>query len=103
MSIKVQLMISCRKLRDLDLLSKSDPICRIYVKNSKNESWLNVGETEQKKNNLNPDFDKTLEVKFYFEKQQQIKFEVVDYDSPTSFDMIGSAETTLGHIMGAKG
>ena len=30
LSMQIQLYISCRKLKDLDAFSKSDPQCRIY-------------------------------------------------------------------------
>jgi hypothetical protein len=30
MTQQVQLFISCRKIKDLDVFSKSDPQCRIY-------------------------------------------------------------------------
>lgn len=104
MEINVELFISCRKLRDLDLLSKSDPVCVLYTKNNSADTvWSKVGSTERQNNNLNPDFQRSFTIKFCFERKQPIKFEVIDDDGNGSFDMIGSTETTLGTIMGTKG
>lgn len=51
--------ISCEKLPDLDVFSKSDPVCYVYTKHSKQDkNWIKMGETEQINNNLNPEFVK---------------------------------------------
>jgi hypothetical protein len=52
--------------------------------------------------NLNPDFVKTIKLPYHFERQQRIKFEVWDMDSPTEYELVGRIETTLGVIMGSK-
>jgi hypothetical protein len=55
------------------------------------------------KDNLNPDFEKSFIINYYFEKHQPLKFEVKDGDnSGGKLELIGEAETTLGAIMGAK-
>jgi len=54
MSMQVNLFISGRKLKDLDTFSKSDPQCIFYEK--RNNQWVKLGQTEQIKNSLNPDF-----------------------------------------------
>jgi hypothetical protein len=33
-----------------------------------NENWIKIGETERKDNNLNPDFEKIIQLQYYFEK-----------------------------------
>ena len=40
---KVQLHVSCEGLKDKDLLSKSDPICAVYVWDEKYKQWREVG------------------------------------------------------------
>ena len=52
--MQVNLFVSGRKLKDLDTFSKSDPQCILYEK--RNNSWVKVGNTEQIKDQLNPDF-----------------------------------------------
>ena len=49
---KVELSISCTKLKNLDVLSKSDPMCVIYVKRGRD--WDKIARTEMVKDNLNP-------------------------------------------------
>ena len=39
---------------------------------------MKLGETEQIENNLNPQFVKSFEVKYYFEREQFLKFDVYD-------------------------
>lgn len=52
---KVNLYFSCTKLRDLDVLSKSDPMCVVYSKlGAASREWTRVGRTEMIKDNLNP-------------------------------------------------
>ena len=51
---KVELSFSCTKLRDLDVLSKSDPMCVLYSKLGGAREWTKMGRTEMIKDNLNP-------------------------------------------------
>ena len=97
----INLIISGRKLKDLDVLSKSDPVCILYEKSS-NGQWVEVGKTEQINNNLNPDFTRAFEMSYYFEKSQEIRFLMIDGDGDGSYDTIGSVETTIGKVMGSK-
>ena len=94
--------ISGRKLRDLDFFSKSDPICILSEYNSQTKQWVKLGQTEQIKNNLNPDFKTKFTVNYFFEKAQKMKFEMIDWDGSGDYDPIGSLETTMGAIMGAR-
>ena len=64
---KIELSISCKKLRDMDRLSKSDPVCFLYsyakaaaaanlspTAIDDDSAWSLVGRTEMIDNNLNP-------------------------------------------------
>jgi hypothetical protein len=57
------------------------------------------------KDNLNPNFVKTLDVNFIFEIKQLLKFDVIDVDdekeNSNDFDIIGSCETSVGELFGA--
>ena len=99
--MQVNLFISGRKLRDLDTFSKSDPQCKVLE--FQNGSWRQIGQTEVIQNNLNPDFETSFTVAYWFEKVQRFKFQMVDVDSATGQgDLIGEIETTMGDLMGAK-
>jgi len=102
MFMQVELYISGRKLKDLDgAFNKSDPLCKLFE--LKNNSWVDVGRTEMKKNNLNPDFTEKITVNYFFEKVQKLKFVIIDSDDGKgNGDEIGICETTLGNIMGAR-
>ena len=84
------------------MLSKSDPICILSEFNEKTKSWVRLGQTEQIKDDLNPDFKTRFNVNYFFEKTQKLKFQMIDWDGDGEFDTIGSVETMLGSIMGAK-
>ena len=100
---KVDLYIQCRKLKDLDVFSKSDPQVRISLKDSPAAAtWKKIGETEVIENNLNPDFKTTVQVMYLFEVNQQIRFEVVDSDGGKSAELIGNADTSVGTMVGSK-
>ena len=65
-------------------------------------NWKLLEKTETMKNNLNPDFTKEFNINYYFEKLQKLKFVMIDSDDIDADDEIGSIETNLGSIMGAK-
>lgn len=67
-----------------------------------NNQWQCTHKTETKKDELNPNWSQTFVVDFVFEQNQPIKIEVVDIDGDKSFDLIGTVETTVGKLMGAK-
>ena len=98
--MRVNLYISGRSLKDLDVFSKSDPVCTVYEKVK--GKWIKHGSTERINDNLNPDFQTALTLPYFFEKKQELKFEMIDDDGKGTFDLIGAVETTMGTILGAK-
>lgn len=109
----MQLFLSCRTLRDVDFIGVTDPQIHVYLRNkttvrnkdgslkTKGEPWTLVGSTELQKENLNPDFTKSITVPFFFEKHQYLKFVVVDGDNNNKEKIIGRVKTELGRICGA--
>ena len=53
LSYKVELSVSCSKLKTLDHFSKSDPVVLLYCRGREVE-WTKVGRTELIENNLDP-------------------------------------------------
>ena len=104
---QVQLFISCRKLKDMDVFSKSDPTVEVYRKSTREGEWNKLGRTEVIWDNLNPDFTTYFLLEFHFEEQTFLKFKVYDVndksESIQNSDYIGEAETTLGEIIGSPG
>lgn len=76
--MQVNLYVSGRKLKDLDTFSKSDPIC--ILQERRNGAWQTMGQTEQVRNSLNPDFKTAFTVPYFFEKVQEFKFIMIDDD-----------------------
>ncbi|KAM3860302.1 copine-3-like [Diretmus argenteus] len=99
---KVELTISCENLLDMDILSKSDPLCAVYMNSSGNQ-WYEFGRTEMILNCLNPKFSKKFVMDYYFEMMQKLKFCVYDIDNNTydlgDDDFLGELECTLGQIV----
>ena len=98
---KIQLFISCRNLKDLDIISKSDPFVEVWLKNDERSSWVKVAQTETINNNLNPDFSTPIPIDYYFEKIQEIRFEVYDQD-PSRREEQGKHQTKVSALLGAK-
>ena len=67
-AVPVKLFIQGRNLKDLDMFSKSDPVCIVFEKAQESDDWFEIGRTEYIKDNLNPDFQKCIDVDFCFEK-----------------------------------
>ena len=98
---KIELFLSCRKLKNMDYSSKSDAFCMLFFGDNSGKSWIKMGETEVQDNTLNPDFAKSFIVDYFFEKVQNIRVDVFDKD-PSKLDYIGSLFTTLGKVAGAR-
>ena len=91
----IELSIACRDLIDLDTFTKTDPFARIYEQ--KGEKFELIGVTEVVYNNLNPNFNKSIRMDFYFESKQPIKVEIYHKKSSSSEEFIGR----LGVIQGS--
>ncbi|KAM9839662.1 copine-3-like [Aulostomus maculatus] len=102
LATKVELTISCQNLLDMDVFSKSDPLCALYI-NSSGSQWHEFGRTEMILNCLNPKFAKKFVLDYYFEMVQRLKFCVYDIDNDTydlsDDDFLGEIECTLGQIV----
>uniref|UniRef100_A0A668AX40 Copine 3 n=1 Tax=Myripristis murdjan TaxID=586833 RepID=A0A668AX40_9TELE len=99
LATKVELTISCENLMDMDVFSKSDPLCALYI-NTSGSQWYEFGRTEMILNCLNPKFAKKFVLEYYFEMVQKLKFSVYDIDNNTydlgDDDFLGEMECTLG-------
>ncbi|XP_051969733.1 copine-3 [Xyrauchen texanus] len=102
---KVELTVSCEHLLDLDMGSKSDPLC-VLVMNSSGNQWFEVDRTERVKNCLNPKFAKKFVVDYYFEVVQKLRFSIYDIDNKTidlsDDDFLGEVECSLGQIVSSS-
>ena len=74
----VEVSVRCTNLADKDLMSKSDPICVMFMQ--RQGKWFEIGRTEMIKDTLNPSWEKKFIVDYSFEERQVIKFEVYDWD-----------------------
>ncbi|TDG97083.1 hypothetical protein EPR50_G00222290 [Perca flavescens] len=105
LATKVELTISCENLMDMDILSKSDPLCALYI-NTSGSHWHEFGRTEMILNCLNPKFAKKFVIDYYFEVVQRLKFCVYDIDNTTydlsDDDFLGELECTLGQIVSSR-
>ena len=67
------MQFSARNLLNMDLLSKSDPQCIVYMKESLGQHFHEIGRTEVIRDNLNPDFVHKILIDYNFEKVQYLK------------------------------
>ena len=107
----VELSISATNLRDMDVFSKSDPMCVISIQpfgqTRSERQWKEILRTECVKNTLNPRFTRKLQIPYHFEEQQYLKFDMYDIDCDSAqlnrHDFLGTVTCTLGQIISAGG
>ena len=104
----VELSISGRNLREMDVLSKSDPMCVVYVEPfGSTGTWKELLRTECIKHTLNPQFTRKAQISYCFEEQQYLKFEMYHIDKKSNrlkdHDFIGTATCRLSQIIGGGG
>ncbi|KAG2499352.1 hypothetical protein HYH03_002927 [Edaphochlamys debaryana] len=101
--------LECRKLKDADMFSKSDPMGVLFER--KDDRWVEAGRTELIANNTNPSFVTRFRVLYNFEKIQKYKIMVVDVDkgedprtiNPDKCDFLGLCEFELSEVVTAPG
>lgn len=107
---RIELMLSARNLMDKDVISKSDPICVVYCMTHKGqaeiETYMEIGRTEIIYNNLNPQWNTKIQMDYFFESKQQLRFEIYDIDNNKTNnlarqDFLGSCECHLADIVTA--
>ena len=64
---KLELTLRCQDLPKSDLFSKSDPMCVVYLKDSSQAEWTEVGRTEVINDDHDPKWAKKVEVNYSFE------------------------------------
>jgi len=103
----VEISIRCSELEDMDVFSKSDPFCVLYIKDMKSKQWLCYGKTETIDNTLEPQFQKKFVLHYKFEERQLLRFDVYDSDNDSphleDHDFIGSMECSLGEVITQQG
>lgn len=117
-SLTVNLQFSASNLMDKDTFSKSDPMCVVYELTPKVPSFgfrpeknnFNTKElfrTARIKNNLNPNWEQVMTIKYKFEEEQWLFIQVLDVDekhnaSASAQDFLGGLITTLGRIVNGQ-
>lgn len=100
----VELSVSCNNLRDMDVMSKSDPVCVLFVKN--NNRWMEFARTEMITDSLSPSWMKKFIIDYKFEERQMLKFSIYDLDSSSAqlshHDFLGEIETSLAEIVSSQ-
>lgn len=103
----ISLHVSGTKLKDMDVLSLSDPMCVLFVMGD--GGWKEFGRTEVIQNNLNPEWVTHFTVMYIFEIRQPLLFKVYDVDDGNSKcdlskqDFIGEAEIELSQLVNERG
>ena len=97
----MQLFVEGRDLVDMDFFKVSDPFCTLKTKeaNLPYAVYRAAGETEIIDNNLNPRWVKHFTTQYIFNKDTELKFEVWNYNTPMSKDLIGEVNVMLGQVM----
>lgn len=97
---QVTLYFKCKNLKDTDTFSKSDPYIVLF--RNDRERLIEIGRTEVVMDCLNPVFQKSLNVDYYFEVKQQFVAKLYDYDGHSEDeknDALGVVQFSLANIM----
>ncbi|KAI3979601.1 hypothetical protein MKX01_013696 [Papaver californicum] len=106
---QIELSISASKLRDMDILSKTDPMVVAYVKKSDGQ-LEEIGCTEVTIDTLNPIWVQKVSIAYQFEIVQSLVFRVFDVDTKyhnipvkslklNEQDFLGEANCVLSEIV----
>eukprot|EP00178_Gracilaria_changii_P022161 TRINITY_DN656_c0_g1_i1.p1 TRINITY_DN656_c0_g1~~TRINITY_DN656_c0_g1_i1.p1 ORF type:complete len:809 (+),score=110.99 TRINITY_DN656_c0_g1_i1:240-2429(+) len=104
----ISLELSATGLRKKDLVGLSDPICKIYTSATKmiaptsaNIVWVLYDSTEMIANTTSPSWVKRVQVPYYFEQYQPLKFELIDIDNVKTGkgDFLGQVKTSLSELV----
>ncbi|OMJ84943.1 hypothetical protein SteCoe_13851 [Stentor coeruleus] len=98
---KVDIFLSAKNLVDLDTFSKSDPFCTLLQQLTPGGPYTVVGSTEVIKNDLNPNWNTSFQLDYFFEASQPLRFIVYDFDRGTSDDL-GIIDVLLGELVRKK-
>eukprot|EP00792_Barthelona_sp_PAP020_P004739 TRINITY_DN231_c0_g1_i1.p1 TRINITY_DN231_c0_g1~~TRINITY_DN231_c0_g1_i1.p1 ORF type:complete len:547 (+),score=117.33 TRINITY_DN231_c0_g1_i1:77-1717(+) len=102
---KVELHIGFSNLRDLDLISHTDPMCAVYIFDKRSNQKQLLSLTECIDDTLTGKFTKSIILEYYFEFPQELIFEMYDVDDKDNLsalknhDFIGSTGCNLADIL----
>jgi hypothetical protein len=98
LSCVVRLFFAGKKLRDLDITSKSDPYATVAMDGGK----TNLGRTETIQNCCDPVWKKSFEVPYFFEARQDFTVSIFDDDGAQG-ELIGTVTFQLANVMSSAG
>lgn len=105
LSTTVEFFLSVGGIPRLDLMSKSDPFAVVLVR--RGTQWDEIGRTETHMDTHACSFKHRFVMDYLFEEVQPVRVEVYDRDAESEnlqrHDHIGTADFTLGKLMGSRG
>ena len=97
----VELSVECRNLADMDVMSRSDPVCVLFARSL--SGWKEMERTERITDTLSPKWITKFVLDYKFEEKQMLRFAVYDLDSSRSnlsdHDFLGQIEVSLAEIV----
>merc|ERR1719225_222062 len=100
----LELSVRCEDLADMDVLSRSDPVCVLSLQQG--SAWLELGRTERIQDSLSPSWQKKFVIDYKFEERQQLRFAVYDVDSDSAqlenHDFLGYLEVSLAEVVASQ-
>jgi hypothetical protein len=97
----IELHVSARNLKDMDIITVSDPFCILFLWDQ--GRWNEFARTEVIWNNLNPEWVTFFRILYIFEIRQPLLFRVYDCDKATAQlderHLIGEVEIDLARLI----
>lgn len=102
----INLHVSAKKLKDVDIVTVSDPICVLFIYDPQKKNWTEFGRTEVIWNDLNPNWVKFFTIMYVFEIKQPLLFKVYDIDGDdknlNKQTLIGELQIDLSTIVSSE-
>lgn len=104
-SQSINILVRCKNLVNVDLLSQSDPMTVCSIRTSEHAEWLRVCQTESIQDNNNPTFQMVLVLPWNKSKAKKtrtyVRLQVFDIDFGVEQECLGEVELDLDAVVKA--
>jgi len=106
LGMRVEVGVAARDLEVLNLSVSNSPVCVLYMRDPITGEMSEMGRTEKRDGQLNPQWAKKFEIDYFFERRQVLHFKLV-YWKKEGYDVshqtpAGYVEVTLAEVMAAR-
>ena len=91
----IELSISGRNLREMDVSSKLNPMCVVSTQPFGSMRWKELLRTECIPNTLSPKFTAKVQITYCFDQKQHLRFQMYDMNSSNLISIINLPKISM--------